>query len=110
MLPKIVRSEVSREPALKAWGVENYERILSEVYDTPEYKQMMTEQLEQALVQNKAMMEMYSQQGTIEDPAVEPAVEPTTGDEVVSWDVTADVAPVEPTADPAASTSELSQN
>lgn len=45
---------------------------------------MMTEQLEQALVQNKAMMEMYSQQGTIEDPAVEPAVEPTTGDEVVS--------------------------
>lgn len=75
MLPKIVRSEVQREPALKAGGVSNYERILNEVYNTPEYQKMMTQQLEQALTQNKAMMEMYSQQQNSGDVLEEPTQE-----------------------------------
>ena len=80
-LPAMIRSEVQREPALKAGGVANYERILNEVYATPEYQQMMTEQLESALVQNKAMMEMYSQKeasGETEDDS-------TQESELASW-------------------------
>ncbi len=77
VLPNIVRSEVQREPALKAWGVANYERILNEVYNTPEYQKMMTEQLEAALVQNKQMMQMYSEQAASGDVSQEPALEET---------------------------------
>lgn len=84
-LPSIVRSEVQREPALKAGGVANYERILNEVYDTPEYQKMMTDQLESALVQNKAMMEMYSQQQASGSTSENPTEE--TG--AVSWAVEA---------------------
>lgn len=89
MLPKIVRSEVQREPALKAWGVANYERILNEVYNTPEYQKMMTQQLEQALTQNKAMMEMYSQQQNSGDVSGEPTQQDSTalsGAEALSGD------------------------
>lgn len=94
LLPKIVRSavkkEVVAEQVLKAGGEENYERLNKEIYYTQDYKDMIKQQVELFIEQNKAQMEMYKQQqnapqapttGIDEEEVVMPsgAMAPATG-------------------------------
>ncbi|MBP6085695.1 hypothetical protein KA478_00495 [Patescibacteria group bacterium] len=70
-LPKIIRKEIIAEQASKAGGTENYMRLSKEIYESADYKEMMKQQVEMFIQQNKAQMEMYKQQAAQpEEPAI----------------------------------------
>lgn len=62
MLPKIVRKEIIADQALKAWGIENYEKLNREIYESPEYKERMKAEVDNFIQQSKVQMEMMKQQ------------------------------------------------
>ena len=62
LMPKIIRKEIVSEQALKAGGIENYMRLNSEIYDAPEYKERMKQEVEMFIQQSKAQMEMMKNQ------------------------------------------------
>jgi hypothetical protein len=62
MLPKIIRKEIVSEQALKAGGIENYMKLNKEIYDAPEYKERMKQEVETFIQQSKAQMEMMKNQ------------------------------------------------
>jgi hypothetical protein len=103
LMPKIIRKEIIAEQALKAWGIENYNKLNDEIYNTPVYKEAMKQQVDMFIQQSKMQMEMQqqAQQGAQDwdaagiDPTLLPADEANTG-EVVEW------APVQPEAAPEA--------
>lgn len=72
-LPRIVKKELVQEQALKAGGLENYEKLNKEIYDTKEYKEMMKSQVEMFIQQQKATMEMYKQQAA--NPQAQPEMQ-----------------------------------
>lgn len=91
-----LRSEVSREAALRAGGRDNYERVLKEIYDTPDYKEMMKKSIDGSLAESKAMMQEYSQQQATEPTTLDPSVspEPSSDLEIITNESGAE-APVE---------------
>lgn len=69
MLPKIVRKELVSEQAMKAGWIENYDRLNKEIYEAPEYKERMKQEVEMFIQQSKAQMEMMQKQGQQADPS-----------------------------------------
>jgi hypothetical protein len=85
LLPKIIGSVVKKqlvaEQALKAGGIENYEKLNKEIYNTADYKELMKQQVDIFIEQNKAQIEAFKQKDapqTQEEVAPVPAV-PATG-------------------------------
>ena len=86
LMPKIIRKEIVSEQALKAWGIENYNKLNKEIYDAPEYKERMKQEVEMFIQQSKAQMEMMKQQEQQVDPSTMLPVEETpTENNVATW-------------------------
>lgn len=62
LMPKIIRKEIVAEQALKAGGIENYDRLNKEIYEATEYKERMKQEVEMFIQQSKAQMEMMKNQ------------------------------------------------
>lgn len=62
LMPQIIRKEIVAEQAQKAWGIENYMKLNQEIYDSPEYKERMKQEVEMFIQQSKAQMEMMKNQ------------------------------------------------
>lgn len=80
LLPSLIKKHIIAEQAIKAGGIENYERINREIYETPEYKERMKAEVENFIQQSKLQMEMMKQQeqqGQQIDPS---AMMPAEGD------------------------------
>lgn len=75
LMPKIIRKEIVSEQALKAWGIENYNKLNKEIYDAPEYKERMKQEVEMFIQQSKAQMEMIKNQAQQTDPSTTLPVE-----------------------------------
>lgn len=69
LMPKIIRKEIVSEQALKAGGIENYMKLNKEIYDAPEYKERMKQEVEMFIQQSKAQMEMMKNQEQQADPS-----------------------------------------
>lgn len=78
-LHRAVRQELVGEQALKAGGQANYDKLNKEIYETPEYKEMMKKQVEMFIQQNKATMEMYKQSANQQAEAQTGALPAATG-------------------------------
>lgn len=92
MLPRMVKKELVKEQALKAGGIENYEKLNKEIYDTKDYKEMMKSQVDMFIQQNKATMEMYkqqAQQGGAANPEAQPEAQPEVQPEAPATDAPA---------------------
>lgn len=69
LMPKIIRKEIVAEQALKAGGIENYDRLNKEIYEAAEYKERMKQEVEMFIQQSKAQMEMMNNQDQQVDPS-----------------------------------------
>ena len=80
LMPKIIRKEIVSEQALKAWGIENYMKLNKEIYDAPEYKERMKQEVEMFIQQSKAQMEMMKNQEQQADPSTMLPIDEATTD------------------------------
>ncbi len=79
LMPKIIRKEIVAEQALKAWGIENYNRLNAEIYETPSYQEAMKQQVEMFIQQSKMQMEMQQQAQDVQAQDWDAAgIDPTT--------------------------------
>lgn len=78
LMPKIIRKEIVSEQALKAGWIENYMKLNKEIYDAPEYKERMKQEVEMFIQQSKAQMEMMKNQEQQVDPSTMLPTEETT--------------------------------
>lgn len=78
LLPKLIKREIVAEQAMKAGWIENYDRLNKEIYDAPEYKERMKQEVEMFIQQSKAQMQM-EQSGNEQqvDPSMMPVEEQT---------------------------------
>jgi len=83
----MVEKEMIKEQALKAGGMENYERLNKEVYETEGYKTLMKAQVNQFIEENKITVDMYMKQqeaaanGQTAQPQIDISAEDATATE-----------------------------
>ena len=80
LLPKIIGSVVKKqlvaEQALKAGGIENYEKLNKEIYNTADYKELMKQQVDIFIEQNKAQIQAFKEQAAPQEEVAPEAVMP----------------------------------
>lgn len=81
LLPSLIKKHIIAEQAIKAGGVQNYERINREIYETPEYKERMKAEVDNFIQQSKLQMEMMKQQEQNQGQQIDPsAMMPAEGE------------------------------